>query len=126
MEKYDLIIIGAGPGGYESAVYAAENFGMKVAVIEKQRLGGTCLNRGCIPTKAMLHSALLYNRIRRHGDELGLTGSSHLGYDLSKIQKHKNAVVDRLESGINFLMKTNGVVVPQTRGLSHPIYLHCK
>lgn len=49
MEKYDLIIIGAGPGGYESAVYAAENFGMKVAVIEKQRLGGTCLNRGCIP-----------------------------------------------------------------------------
>lgn len=116
MEKYDLIIIGAGPGGYESAVYAAENFGMKVAVIEKQRLGGTCLNRGCIPTKAMLHSALLYNRIRRHGDELGLTGSSHLGYDLSKIQKHKNAVVDRLKSGINFLMKTNSVVIYKGHG----------
>lgn len=116
MEKYDLIIIGAGPGGYESAVYAAENFGMKVAVIEKQRLGGTCLNRGCIPTKAMLHSALLYSRIRRHGDELGLTGSNHLGYDLSEIQKHKNAIVDRLESGINFLMKTNGIVVYKGHG----------
>ena len=57
MEKYDLIIIGGGPGGYEAAIEASKVHGMKVALVENRALGGTCLNRGCIPTKTLLHTA---------------------------------------------------------------------
>ena len=64
MEKYDLIVIGGGPGGYEAAAEAAAEYKMKVALVENRELGGTCLNRGCIPTKALLHSAELYRELK--------------------------------------------------------------
>ena len=62
--EYDLIVIGAGPGGYEAALEAAGTFGMRTALIEKEKLGGTCLNHGCIPTKSLLHSADLYRQMQ--------------------------------------------------------------
>ncbi len=111
MEKYDLIIIGAGPGGYEAAVDAAKDYGMKVALIENRELGGTCLNRGCIPTKTMLYSASLYNEIKAHGDEIGLTNIEDDGYDMEKIHYRKQAVVAQLRAGVETLMKMNKVTV---------------
>ena len=67
MENYDLIVIGAGPGGYEAAFEAAD-LGMKTALVEKDAPGGTCLNRGCIPTKSLLHAALLYRSLAEAGE----------------------------------------------------------
>ena len=72
--NYDLLIIGAGPGGYEAAFYAAE-LGMKVAIAEKDRLGGTCLNRGCIPTKALMHSSDVYRDAAHFDDEWKYEGN---------------------------------------------------
>ena len=111
MEKYDLIIIGAGPGGYEAAIDAAKTYKMKVALIENRQLGGTCLNRGCIPTKTLLHTAALYHEVKAHGEELGLTGTDGDGFDLEKIQERKNAVLDQLRGGIAMLMKSNKITV---------------
>ena len=111
MEKYDLIIIGAGPGGYEAAIDAAKTYKMKVALIENRQLGGTCLNRGCIPTKTLLHTAALYPEVKAHGAELGLTGTDGDGFDLEKIQERKNAVLDQLRGGIAMLMKSNKITV---------------
>ena len=70
MDKYDLIVIGAGPGGYVAAIRGAQK-GLNVAVIEADRVGGTCLNRGCIPTKAMIHASSLYREMQE-GDRFGL------------------------------------------------------
>ncbi|NLD11805.1 MAG: dihydrolipoyl dehydrogenase [Clostridiales bacterium] len=111
MENFDLIIIGAGPGGYEAAVDAAKQYNMKVALVENRELGGTCLNRGCIPTKTMLYSASLYHEIKTHGDEIGLTGAEDDGYDMAKIQYRKQAVVAQLRAGVETLMKMNKINV---------------
>ncbi len=111
MEKYDLIIIGGGPGGYEAAIEAAKAYGNKVAIIEKDRLGGTCLNRGCIPTKTLLHTADTLAHVMRHGEEMGLTGTGALDYDMAMLQGHKTAVVDQLTNGVAGLMKSNKVTV---------------
>ena len=111
MEKYDLIIIGGGPGGYEAAIEAAKAYDNKVAIIEKDRLGGTCLNRGCIPTKTLLHTADTLAHVMRHGEEMGLTGTGALDYDMAMLQGHKTAVVDQLTNGVAGLMKSNKVTV---------------
>ena len=111
MEKYDLIVIGGGPGGYEAAIEAAKVYGNKVAIIEKDRLGGTCLNRGCIPTKTLLHTADTLAHVMHHGEEMGLTGTGSLDYDMALLQGHKTAVVDQLTSGVAGLMKSNKVTV---------------
>ncbi len=94
---YDLIVIGAGPGGYEAAFDAAER-GMKTCLIEKDALGGTCLNRGCIPTKSLLHASSLY-RAACEGERFGVL-AENVSYDLQKIQERKNEVVGRLRTGI--------------------------
>ena len=99
--NYDLLIIGAGPGGYEAAFDAAEH-GMKVAVVEKDRLGGTCLNRGCIPTKALMHSSDVY-REAAHGAELGVEVSG-LKSNRKRIGERKDEVLDTLRGGIAALM----------------------
>ena len=78
MEKYDLIVIGGGPGGYEAAIEAAKVYGNKVAIVEKDRLGGTCLNRGCIPTKTLLHTADTLAHIQQHGQEMGILGAAEI------------------------------------------------
>lgn len=100
--KYDLLIIGAGPGGYEAAFYAAE-FGMKVAIAEKDRVGGTCLNRGCIPTKALMHSSDVY-RDAAHGAEVGVEVEG-LHANRQRIGERKDEVLDTLRNGISGLIK---------------------
>ena len=111
MEKFDLIIIGAGPGGYEAAADAARTYGMKVALVENRDLGGTCLNRGCIPTKTLLHTAELYHQIKAHGAEIGLTNIEDDGYDMAQLHSRKNAVVEQLRNGVASLMKSSKVSV---------------
>ena len=100
--NYDLLIIGAGPGGYEAAFYAAE-FGMKVAIAEKDRVGGTCLNRGCIPTKALMHSSDVY-RDAAHGAEVGVEVEG-LHANRQRIGERKDEVLDTLRNGISGLIK---------------------
>lgn len=105
---YDLIVIGAGPGGYVCAIRAAQ-LGMKVAVVEKRAtLGGTCLNIGCIPSKAMLHASEKYHEAK---DELGKLGIKVSGVklDLDGMMGHKKAVVESNTKGIEFLFKKNKI-----------------
>ena len=108
MKEYDLIVIGAGPGGYEAAFEAA-GLGMKTALVEKEELGGTCLNHGCIPTKSLLHAAELY-RSMREASVFGVTAES-VGYDPVRMQERKRDVVSRLRSGIEAVAKKKKVDV---------------
>lgn len=107
-KKYDLVIIGAGPAGYEAAREASSR-GMKTALVEKQELGGTCLNRGCIPTKTILHSAELFAQMK-DGEQLGVK-AEHLSFDMERAQKRKEEVLSQLRSGIELLMKKGKVDV---------------
>jgi dihydrolipoamide dehydrogenase len=106
--KFDLIIVGGGPGGYVAAIRAAQ-LGLKTVVVEAQHLGGICLNWGCIPTKALLRSAEIYNYIQ-HADAFGLkvTGAS---FDLQKIVERSRAVSKQLNQGVGYLLKKNKVEV---------------
>ena len=108
MEKYELFVIGGGPGGYVAAIRAAQ-LGMKVALAENTRVGGTCLNRGCIPTKALLHSSHLYDEAKS-GEKIGVL-TDGLKYDMEKIFARKNEVSEKLVSGVQGLLKANGVDV---------------
>ena len=109
MAKYDIGIIGGGPGGYVAAIRAAQ-LGAKVCVIEKDEvLGGTCLNRGCIPTKAILHSAKMYRNLIDAG-KFGISTSS-ISLDYGKVINRKNQIVGRLTNGIKFLFKTNAIEI---------------
>lgn len=108
-ESFDLAVIGAGPGGYVAAIHAAR-VGLKVAIIEKDsRLGGTCLLRGCIPTKALLHSADLYSELK-DGEEHGVLAKEvTLAFD--KVMARKNKIVTKNAKGVEFLMKKNKITV---------------
>ena len=97
MEQFDLIVIGAGPGGYVGAIEAA-NMGKKVAVVERRQVGGTCLNRGCIPTKALLRASRVY-REAREGKSLGITVSG-ASYDMNAMHQRVVQVTDTLRGGI--------------------------
>jgi dihydrolipoamide dehydrogenase len=103
-EIYDLAIIGAGPGGYHAAIRAAQ-FGANVALIEKEALGGTCLNWGCIPTKALYASSELIQKIRNHGEEFGVKCGG-LELDFEQAVERKNQVVKELVEGIEALENT--------------------
>ncbi|MCU9600302.1 dihydrolipoyl dehydrogenase [Pallidibacillus thermolactis] len=107
-KEYDLVIIGSGPGGYVSAIRASQ-LGLKTAIVEKNKLGGTCLHSGCIPTKTLLKSAEVYRTIKE-SDQYGIA-SQVIGIDFSKIQNRKNDVIDNLHQGIQFLMKKEKVDV---------------
>lgn len=108
MEHYDLIVIGSGPGGYVAAIRAAQNH-MKVACVEKEStLGGTCLNVGCIPSKALLHSTEYYHRIAKEGKIHGIEAPD-LRFDLKQMMERKESIVAGLVKGIGFLFKKNGV-----------------
>lgn len=104
---YDLVVLGSGPGGYVAAIRAGQ-LGMKVACVEKDpKFGGTCLHRGCIPTKALLHSASLLDEVRRAGDFGVETADPRL--DMLKVHSHKRKVVEKNAKGIEFLFKKNKV-----------------
>ncbi|GBF10472.1 dihydrolipoyl dehydrogenase [Tepidibacillus sp. HK-1] len=103
---YDLVFLGGGPGGYVGAIHAAQ-LGLKVAVIEKDKVGGVCLHRGCIPTKALLRSAEIFRNTMESIQYGILTEGTH--YDFAKVQSRKQNVVDQLHKGIEFLFKKNNV-----------------
>ncbi len=106
--NFDLIVIGAGPGGYVAAIRAAQ-LGMNVACVEKRStLGGTCLNIGCIPSKALLQSSHKYEEARDHFESRGITVGK-LSFDLAKMMAHKDKIVSDLTKGIDFLFKKNKV-----------------
>lgn len=106
MQNFDLIIIGAGPGGYPLALRSAAS-GLKVAIIERDNVGGTCLNWGCIPTKTLLASAKLLSHLK-HAADYGLTASG-IGFDWAKVQTRKDQVVNKLRQGIHKLLEHAGV-----------------
>ena len=106
MKEYQLIVIGAGPGGYEAAIRAAQ-LGLTTALIECRDVGGTCLNRGCIPTKAMLHSAQLYREAANF--ELFGLHTENTSFDWAKVHQRKNDVVVKLRTGIEQLIKANKI-----------------
>jgi dihydrolipoamide dehydrogenase len=108
MNTFDLVVIGAGPGGYVAAIRAAQ-LGLKTAVVEKEHLGGICLNWGCIPTKALLRSAEVYH-LMHHLDEYGLSASD-LKFDLKKIVERSRKVSSQLAQGVKHLLKKNKVTV---------------
>lgn len=107
MSSYDLIVIGGGPAGYVGAIRAAQ-LGKKVAVIENDRPGGTCLNWGCIPTKALLKNAELYSTLSNHADAFGIKVDG-LSYDWSKVISRSRGVSNQLAGGIEFLFKKNKI-----------------
>ncbi len=106
--SYDLIVIGAGPGGYVAAIRGAQ-LGMKVCIVEREHLGGICLNWGCIPTKAMLRSSEVFHLMHR-AKEFGLKADG-IGYDLDAVVKRSRKVAGQLSGGIGHLMKKNKVTV---------------
>lgn len=105
-EIYDLIVIGAGPGGYVAAIKAAK-LGMKTVIIENREVGGTCLNRGCVPAKAMLHAAKLYQE-SLSGERFGII-SKEVSYDYGKVMVYKNESSESLRLGVEQLLKGNKV-----------------
>ena len=106
MENVDVVVIGGGPGGYPAAIRAAQ-LGASVALVEREAMGGTCLNWGCIPTKALIASSDLYARMR-NSTVLGLK-PGRVGYDYAAMNVRKNAVVATLSTGVSHLLKANGV-----------------
>lgn len=105
-KTFNLIVIGAGPGGYVAAIKAAK-LGLSTAIVEYREVGGTCLNRGCIPTKAMLHAANLYKEIKE-AERFGIF-AEHVSFDYSKIIEYKEETCLKLREGILSLLKANGV-----------------
>jgi dihydrolipoamide dehydrogenase len=106
--NFDLIVIGGGPGGYVAAIRAAQ-LGMKTAVVEREHLGGICLNWGCIPTKALLRSSEIYDILHRL-DDFGLSAKD-ISFDIGKIVKRSRAVAKQLNQGVGHLLKKNKVTV---------------
>src|SRR5246500_1680291 len=106
--SFDVIIIGSGPGGYVTAIRAAQ-LGLKTAIVEKSYLGGICLNWGCIPTKALLRSAEIYHYMQ-HAKDYGLSAEK-VGFDAKAVVQRSRGVSKRLNDGVGFLMKKNKVQI---------------
>ncbi|MBT8456810.1 MAG: dihydrolipoyl dehydrogenase, partial [Alphaproteobacteria bacterium] len=107
-KQFDLVVIGAGPGGYVAAIRASQ-LGLKVAIVEREHMGGICLNWGCIPTKAMLRSSEVFHLMHR-AKEFGLSATG-IDYDLDAVVKRSRGVAKQLNSGVGHLMKKNKVEV---------------
>ncbi len=115
--KYDIVVLGSGPGGYVTAIRASQ-LGFKVAVIEKENLGGVCLNWGCIPTKALLKSAQVFDYLK-HASDYGLSVSS-FDKDFSAVVSRSRGIADGMSKGVQFLMKKNKIDVIDGFGKMKP------
>ncbi len=104
--EFDLVVIGAGPGGYVAAIRGAQ-LGMKTAIVEREHLGGICLNWGCIPTKALLRTSELYHQMQ-HAESFGLRADG-IGFDVERIVARSREVAEKLSSGVAYLLKKNGI-----------------
>ncbi|KPF60088.1 dihydrolipoamide dehydrogenase [alpha proteobacterium AAP81b] len=112
-ESFDLAILGSGPGGYVAAIRAAQ-LGLSVAIVEREKLGGICLNWGCIPTKALLRTSEIYHYMT-HADAYGLK-ADNIGFDLAKVTERSRKVAGQLNAGVKTLMKKNKVTVVEGEG----------
>ena len=112
-DTYDLAILGSGPGGYVAAIRAAQ-LGLKVAIVERERLGGICLNWGCIPTKALLRTSEIYHYLT-HAADYGLSAEKP-GFDLAKVVERSRKVAGQLNQGVKGLMRKNKVTVVEGAG----------
>ncbi len=110
----DLVVLGGGSGGYAAALRAAE-LDLTVVMVEQDKVGGTCLHRGCIPTKALLHSAEVVDTIHEAG-QFGITGATFDGVDMAQVNTYKNKVVEGLFKGLTGLVKSRGIEVVQGHG----------
>ncbi|MCX7362358.1 MAG: FAD-dependent oxidoreductase, partial [Alphaproteobacteria bacterium] len=106
--SFDLIVVGGGPGGYVAAIRAAQ-LGLKTAVVEREHMGGICLNWGCIPTKALLRTSEVYN-LFKHAEDFGLS-VKEVSFDPAKIVARSRKVASQLSNGVKGLMKKNKVTV---------------
>ena len=113
---FELIVVGAGPGGYVAAIKAAK-LGLSVAVVEEREVGGTCLNRGCIPAKAMIHAATLYEEMK-DAEQFGII-AENVHFDYEKIIDYKQETINQLVGGVEQLFKGNGVTLINGRGVLH-------
>lgn len=111
--EYDLVILGGGTGGYVAAIRASQ-LGLKTAIVEKGKLGGTCLHNGCIPSKALLRSAEVYSTAKR-SEEFGVLAKD-VSFDFGKIQERKNGIVGQLHKGVQYLMKKGKIDVFEGEG----------
>src|SRR5436190_23121584 len=112
-QTFDLVVLGSGPGGYTAAIRASQ-LGMKTAIVERELLGGICLNWGCIPTKALLRTSELYHLMHR-AKEFGLK-ADNIGFDLDAVVKRSRAVSAQLNGGVKHLMKKNKITVIEGHG----------
>ncbi|MEZ4779405.1 MAG: dihydrolipoyl dehydrogenase [Flavobacteriaceae bacterium] len=117
MSKYDIIVLGSGPGGYVTAIRASQ-LGFKTAIVEKESLGGVCLNWGCIPTKALLKSAQVFDYLK-HAEDYGLT-VKEFDKDFSKVVQRSRGVAEGMSKGVQFLMKKNKIDVIEGFGKVKP------
>ncbi len=117
MKSFDVIVLGSGPGGYVTAIRASQ-LGLKTAVVEKENLGGVCLNWGCIPTKALLKSAQVFDYIK-HAEDYGIN-VSEFDKDFSKVVQRSRSVADGMSKGVQFLMKKNKIEVIDGYGTLKP------
>ena len=111
---FDVAILGGGMGGYPAAIRASQ-LGLKVALVEADKLGGTCLHIGCIPTKVLLESSELYHRVSARGPEFGVNADK-VQYDYARIAARRDAIVSQLHKGVQYLMKKNKIEVVEGRG----------
>ena len=112
-EQYDVIVLGSGPGGYVAAIRCAQ-LGLKTAIVERENLGGICLNWGCIPTKALLRSAEIYHYMQ-HAKDYGLAAQG-ISADLDAVVKRSRGVAKQLNQGVTHLMKKNKIAVHMGTG----------
>lgn len=112
-QEFDLVVLGGGTGGYVAAIRAAQ-LGMTVAVVEKEKLGGTCLHHGCIPSKALLRSAEVYATMKE-GAKYGVF-AEHIHFDFAKVQERKQGIIDQLHKGVEYLMNKGKIKIFQGYG----------
>ena len=113
-DDFDVLILGGGMGGYPAAIRASQ-LGLKVGLVEADKLGGTCLHVGCIPTKALLESSELYHSVSARGSEFGVEADK-VRFDYQRIASRRDAIVSQLHKGVQFLMKKNKIEVISGRG----------